>query len=101
MTVTVNGSARELAKGCTVAQLVAAEGVPERGIAVLCIPACLHGCVASIGTVSPPESDVTSSGQAARSISPMIAKVSPSGDRRRWPIWRTSRPPPAGSARES
>ncbi|MGZ4555979.1 MAG: sulfur carrier protein ThiS [Mycobacteriaceae bacterium] len=34
MTVTVNGSARELAKGCTVAQLVAAEGVPERGIAV-------------------------------------------------------------------
>ncbi|MGZ4575451.1 MAG: sulfur carrier protein ThiS [Mycobacteriaceae bacterium] len=34
MTVTVNGSARELAEGCTVAQLVAAEGVPERGIAV-------------------------------------------------------------------
>ena len=33
-TVVVNGSARELAAGCTVAQLVVAEGVVERGIAV-------------------------------------------------------------------
>lgn len=34
MTVMVNGSARELAEGCTVAELVAAEQLPERGIAV-------------------------------------------------------------------
>ncbi|WP_127781935.1 sulfur carrier protein ThiS [Rhodococcus sp. X156] len=34
MTVTVNGSARELAAGCTVAELLLAEGAPEKGIAV-------------------------------------------------------------------
>lgn len=34
MTVVVNGSARALAAGCTVAELVAAEGAAERGTAV-------------------------------------------------------------------
>lgn len=34
MTVVVNGSARQLTAGCTVAELVAAEGVPGRGVAV-------------------------------------------------------------------
>ncbi len=34
MTIVVNGSTRELDTGCTVSQLLAAEGAPERGIAV-------------------------------------------------------------------
>ncbi len=34
MTVTVNGSTRELIAGCTVAQVVAREGSAERGVAV-------------------------------------------------------------------